>query len=29
MMIHPESVASEHGHQLLGNFVELAKQAQR
>lgn len=25
VQFHPESIASEHGHQLLGNFLELAR----
>ena len=28
VQFHPESIASEHGHQLLGNFLRLAREAQ-
>ncbi|MGY8961692.1 MAG: anthranilate synthase component II, partial [Alphaproteobacteria bacterium] len=26
IQFHPESIASEHGHKMLGNFLELTKQ---
>jgi anthranilate synthase component 2 len=29
VQFHPESIASEHGHQLLGNFLTLARHAPR
>jgi anthranilate synthase component 2 len=28
VQFHPESIASEHGHALLKNFLDLTKQAQ-
>jgi anthranilate synthase component 2 len=29
VQFHPESIASEHGHQLLANFLKLAGMAPR
>jgi anthranilate synthase component 2 len=29
VQFHPESIASEHGHQLLANFLELARVERR
>ena len=28
VQFHPESIASEHGHQMLGNFIDLARRQQ-